>query len=221
MPVSVPVGAFAHDRFAYFDGAGEGDGFDARIAGEGRADVFAVAGDEVEDAGGQGGFVKDFGEHQGGERRLFGGFEDDGVAAEEGGGGFPDGDGAGEIPGSYQSNRAKRNAQSVEETIVHRRRNRAAGKKGVLVGVEIEQADGAIDFAAGFGDDFALFFDEQSGGHELGDLADGAHGRLGRRRRRSRRTGCRRAGRRLRGKRFRCQDRAPGRGSIFFCFLTA
>ena len=33
-----------------------------------------------------------------------------------------------------------------------------------MVGVEVEQADGAVDFAAGFGDDFALFFDEQSGG---------------------------------------------------------
>ena len=50
------VGAFAHDGFANFNGAGEGDGFDARIAGEGRADVFAVAGDEVEDAGGEAGF---------------------------------------------------------------------------------------------------------------------------------------------------------------------
>jgi hypothetical protein len=33
-----------------------------------------------------------------------------------------------------------------------------------LVGVEVEQADGAVNFAAGFGDDFALFFDEQCGG---------------------------------------------------------
>src|SRR5207253_1674305 len=80
------------------------------------------------------------------------------------GGGFPDGNGAGEIPGGDEGDRAEGDTDRVEEAVVHRAGDGGAGEEGILVGVEIEQADGAVDFAAGFGDDFAFFFDEERGG---------------------------------------------------------
>ncbi len=158
------VSALAGDGFADLDGAGEGNCLDAGIAGEWFADIGAVAGEEIEDAGGQAGFVEDFGDEECGEGGLFGGFEDDGVAAEEGGGRFPDGDGAGEIPGGDEGDRAEGNAEGVEEAIVHEGGDGGAGEEGILVGVEVEEADGAVDFALGFGDDFAFFLDEEGGG---------------------------------------------------------
>ena len=57
-------------------GAGEGDDRDARIAHAGRADGFALAGQELQHIARHARLPEDFAEHAGDARRLLGGFDD-------------------------------------------------------------------------------------------------------------------------------------------------
>ena len=79
-------GGFADDS-ADLGGASEGNFIDLRCD-EGRA-RFTVACDDVHDTSGHASLVADFGKDHRGERREFGGFEDDGVAHRQGGRDFP------------------------------------------------------------------------------------------------------------------------------------
>ena len=82
------VGEGFGDFLANVGAAGEGDFVDAGVIDDCRA-CLAVACHDVDDAFGETDFMEDFGEAEGGERCRFGGFENDGVAAGEGGCEFP------------------------------------------------------------------------------------------------------------------------------------
>ena len=89
LEAEVALRAFRVDPVADFDRAGEGDGFDGLGVDEGAADGAAAAGDEVDDAGGDAGFMTGFNEAPGAEGGDAGGLDDDRVVADEGGGGPP------------------------------------------------------------------------------------------------------------------------------------
>ncbi len=81
-------------------GAYEADGHDFWVGQEG-VDRGFVAVDYVEDAWGAAGFEEEFGQADGDGGVTFGGFQDEGVAAGDGGAGFPEGDHGGEVEGGY------------------------------------------------------------------------------------------------------------------------
>jgi hypothetical protein len=82
LEAEVALRTFGMDPIADFDGAGEGDGLDGLGVDEG-------AGDEVDNAGGDAGFMTGFDEAPGAEGGDAGGLDDDRVVADEGGGGPP------------------------------------------------------------------------------------------------------------------------------------
>lgn len=69
------------------------------MGGEGSAGDLAEAREDVDDAGGETGFLDEGGGVEGAEGGLFCGFEDDDVAAGDGGADFPCPHQEGEVPG--------------------------------------------------------------------------------------------------------------------------
>ena len=98
------VGGGFDDGLAGGGGAGEHDLADRGVSGQGLADV-AAAGDRREEAFGEF-LVEDFDEGQDGQRGVFGGLDDDGVAHAQGGGELPDGDHHGPVPGADRADDA-------------------------------------------------------------------------------------------------------------------
>ena len=78
--------------------AGERDQGDVGMGDESWADVFADAGQIVDDSGGSAGFLEGACQAVGDQGGLLGGFEDDGVSGDDGGGGHAGQDRQGEIP---------------------------------------------------------------------------------------------------------------------------
>ena len=74
-----------HDLAACGCRASEGDFVDVEVGRDGCAGVFTVAVEDVDDAGGEAGFFDQGGEVEDAEGGLFGGFDNDRVAAGEGG----------------------------------------------------------------------------------------------------------------------------------------
>jgi hypothetical protein len=66
------AGSGFDDELAHLSGAGEGDFIDKIVGSERRASAFAIAGEDVDDAGREAGFVDELGQAQAGERGLLG-----------------------------------------------------------------------------------------------------------------------------------------------------
>ena len=92
------AGRGVDDELADFGGAGEGDFIDVHVCGERGAGSFAVAGNDVDDAIREAGFLHQFAETQCRERCLLGWLEHDATARGEGGAEFPGGHQQREIP---------------------------------------------------------------------------------------------------------------------------
>src|SRR5688500_10364362 len=93
------LGGGAVDREADGARAGEGDHSDVGVVHQGWADLFADAGEEVDDAGGETDFGEDLHQLRRDDGGLFRGFHDGRVAGDEGGDGHAAEDGDGEVPG--------------------------------------------------------------------------------------------------------------------------
>ena len=178
-------------------------------ATSGIADVAARAGDEVEHALRNAGFMQDLDEPHARERRLRRRLDHHGVAGDQRGRELPRRDGDGEVPGRDQRDHAERLADGVHEHARPLGRNRVAREARAFAAEIFEDADGARHLALRLGDRLAFLAAEQIG-HVVEprfeqlrglqqDLA--AHGR---RRRRPRR------GTRVRQRR-RPRSRLPGR----------
>jgi len=72
---------------------------DLHVLGDGGAGGRAVAAEDVDDAGGKASFFDEFGDVEGGERRLLAGFEDGDAAGGEAGAELPSKHEKGEVPG--------------------------------------------------------------------------------------------------------------------------
>ena len=70
----------ANDDFPNFSRAGEGDFVHVVMSGQRGAGRFAETGDDVDDAFRNAGFEKNLAEAKRGQRRLFGGFEDNAIS---------------------------------------------------------------------------------------------------------------------------------------------
>ena len=82
-------GGHFHDLAACGCGAGEGDFINVEVGCDCCAGVFAIAVEDIDDAGGEASFFDQGGEVEDAEGGLFGGFDDDCIAAGEGGTQFP------------------------------------------------------------------------------------------------------------------------------------
>ena len=109
------AGGGVQDQLADFGGAGEGDFVHVGMRGESGAGGFAVARDDVDDAIGESGFLKEFAEAKRGERRLLGGLQNYGAAGGERGAEFPGGHQEREIPGNDLADDADGFAHGVGE----------------------------------------------------------------------------------------------------------
>ncbi len=94
-------------------GAHEGDGVNAGV-GEDVTDEFTVAGDDVEDAVGQAGFLVELGGEDRGRGRGGCGLEDESVAGGNGNGVHPHGHHCGEVKGADTCNNTDRLVQGVD-----------------------------------------------------------------------------------------------------------
>eukprot|EP00760_Papus_ankaliazontas_P027766 PhM_4_TR3439/c0_g1_i2/m.94172 len=97
--LQVALGGELHHDLADLSRAREGTLVNVHVGGQGSARGGAVAGHNVDDAGGVAGLVHKLGEAQGGERRLLGGLKDDAAAARERGRKLPRGHQEREVPG--------------------------------------------------------------------------------------------------------------------------
>ena len=131
----------------------------------------AGAGAEVDDAVGQAGLFEQADELGGDGGRVAGGLENDGVAADDGGGGHAGHDGEGEVPGRNDGADAQRNvAQLVAFSGELDGRGGCVQAQG-LAGVELEEVDGLAYVGVGFGPVLADF--EGQPGAELEACARG------------------------------------------------
>ena len=105
------------DELANFGRAGEGDLVDVRMRGQRGAGRFAVAGNDVDDAIGNTGFLNHFAEKQCGERSLLGGLEHDSAASGQRGTQLPGGHQQREIPRNDLANDADGFANGVGEIL--------------------------------------------------------------------------------------------------------
>ena len=159
--------ALALDALAVFGGAGvdvagggggadEADGLDAGVIEEG-VDGFAGAVDEVDHAGREAEFLEDAEDVGHGERDALGGFEDDGVAGDEGVGQEPEGDHAGEVEGRDDGADAEGLADGeLVDALGDVLGEEALGEDGGGAG-DLDIFDGAAHFASRFGYCLAAF----------------------------------------------------------------
>ncbi len=166
------------DEAAHAGGSGGGDEGDKRGVDEGFAGG-VIADEEGAQVGGEiagvlfgelfGGAEEEGVGGEGGERGLFGGLPNDGVAADEGEGGVPAPDGDGEVEGGDDAG----DAEGVP--LLHHAVVRALGGDGDAAdgageagGVDAD-VDHLLDLAAAFGEDLAgLDGDEAAEGVEVG-----------------------------------------------------
>ena len=139
------------DDAAYFAGAGEGDGAHAGMSDERGAGFGAESGDDVDDSGRQAGVDQRLDEVVGGERGVFGGLDDAGVAADERGEELPRGDGHGEVPRRDHAADADRHAQRHGEFVGQLRGGGLAEEAAAFAGHVKGSVDGFLHVAAGFG----------------------------------------------------------------------
>ena len=143
------------DDAADLGGSGKGDGADAGMGDDGRAGVGSEAGDDVDDSGGQAGVDEALDEVVGGERSVFGGLDDAGVAADECGEELPRGDGHGEVPGGDHAADADRHADGHGELGFQFRWGGLAEEAAAFAGHVVGGVDGLLHVATGFGEDLA------------------------------------------------------------------
>jgi hypothetical protein len=144
-------------------GSGERDGAHLRIRHERIAHVAAAAGDEIEHAFRNAGFVQDFDEFHAGERRLRRGLDHDGVAGHQRRRELPRRDRDGEVPRRDQRDDAERLTDGVHEDARPLGRNRVAREARAFAREIFEQADGARRLAFRFRDRLAFLAAEQIG----------------------------------------------------------
>jgi len=135
------------DLFAHERRAGETDHADGWILDEWCARLFAIALHDVEQAGRQSGLVGDLTEDPGCGRCVFGGFEDGGVPADEGGENFPGHIGDGGVGRDDEAGHPDRLANRHHIAI-----RRAAGRGApvealALAGIEKAKLNRAAGFA--------------------------------------------------------------------------
>lgn len=144
----------AHDELGGFSGAGEGDFVDAGMLDHRAAGGGAVAGDDVDDAVGDAGFLGEAGHAEAGEGRLLGGLHDDGAAGGEGGAPFPGHHEHGEIPGDDLADDADGFFAGVAEVVAANGDGLAVdfvGVAGVVAeAVDREREIGSFAVADGF-----------------------------------------------------------------------
>ena len=128
--------------------------------------------DYVEDAVGEAGFFEHFGQEVGGAGVSLRGFEDEGVAAGEGEGKHPERDHGGEVEGGDAGDYAEGLAHGVAV-------DAGADLLGELAFEEVGDAGGELDvfeaaggFAAGVGEDFAVFAIDEGGDFVEAALVD-------------------------------------------------
>ena len=158
-----PGGAAGVKVSANFGAAGEGYAGDIGGFHQGAADAAAGAGNQVEDAVGDAGFGKDFGQFDGGQRGDGRRLEYDGVAADEGGGHFPGGDGNGKVPGGNDADHAQGPADGVGDGVGEFGGGGVAEHPAALAGGVFNDIHRAADFATGIGQGFAFLLGDGAG----------------------------------------------------------
>ncbi len=145
--------------------AGEGDHGHVGVAHEPVAGLLAVAVDEVDDAVGQPGLGEQLDEALGQERRVLGGLEHDGVAADERGRELPGRDRDREVPRRDRADDADRHPHRHLELVAELGRRRVAEHAPALAGHVDRHVDRFLDVAAGLGEHLAHL-----AAHQLGQL---------------------------------------------------
>ena len=110
--------------------------------------VGRVAGDDVEDAGGNAGALGELGQREGGEGGLGARVDDDGAAGGERGGGLAGDHRGGEVPGRDQRGDAGGLAPELDLGVVQVRGDALDVRAAGLLGVELDEARGVVDLAA-------------------------------------------------------------------------
>ena len=126
-----------------------------RVIDERRARLFAAPGDDVEHARRHARLFASFDEVVGRKRRVFGGLDDDGVAADERGHDLPRGNRHREIPGRYQPAHAYRLARAHRVLVRQLGLCREAVQSAALARDEVGHVDGFLHVAARLFQDLA------------------------------------------------------------------
>ena len=115
--------AGSHDRRTGLRGAGEAEPADARVRGERRSGLVAVAGDHVDHTGGNAGLLGEPGQRQRGQRGVLGRLDHDRVAGTDGRGDVVEEHRRGCVPRDDRADHAVRLAHGEAE-----RRGRVRGQ---------------------------------------------------------------------------------------------
>ncbi|ENN88749.1 hypothetical protein RHSP_43422 [Rhizobium freirei PRF 81] len=167
------VGALLHDHRAGAAFADEADGLDQGMLRQRAAGILAEAVDEVPNALRQAGFLGNFHQQTGGQRREFGGLVDDGAAGSQCRRDLPGRQHEGGVPGRDDPDRADRNARRQVHLAFGADRLAVTGFRRAI-GKEAEVL-GAAQCSLGHE------FQRLSGIHALdeGDLFSAGHDRIG------------------------------------------
>ena len=140
------------DLAAHRRRSGKGDLVHIAMGDQGGPGI-AVACNDVQHALGQPGLARQFGEQQGGQRRVFGGFQDNGIASGQGGG---------NLPRQHQQRKVPRDHRAANPQRLHARlfTGQQLRQTGVIVEMPCDQRH--IDVAA-FTDRFAVIHGFQHG----------------------------------------------------------
>ena len=156
-----------------FARTGERDHVDIFVIDKMRADDRALAGEEIDNARRNSGFLEHLHQHGGDDGRLFGRFHDDGVAGDERGGNHAGKNGERKIPWRDDKGDAARPIMLIAFFAGHVLRQTRAADQPHLVRVEQAEIHRFADVAVGFRPRLADFENFQRGKLEAAALHDG------------------------------------------------
>src|SRR5438477_1114334 len=155
------LGAFRGDNAANSAGACERDELHARVVEEDFGKGSAVAGNDIEDAGGNTGTRENFGELEADERGFLRGLEDHGIAAGEREGNFFQRENDGKVEGRDAGDDTQRPANRQRDHAGNVGRKNVAVNAARFTGDGTDQIGGERNFEVGFAEGGTGFVDEQ------------------------------------------------------------